>query len=187
MLGFLHGLILMAGIGAATVFHRLPRLTMRMAWVLLLLVGTGHLAAQASRANLRFRADPRNPYVYAHSVTDVVRLADRINGIATLHPDGASMRVHFITPDYWPMPYYLRKLHQVGYWDGIPAAPDAPVIVVSSEIQERLEPLLRDRYHTEFHGLRPGVLLVLNIRQDLWDRYLHINHDLSESSGNQPE
>lgn len=187
MLGFLHGMILMAGIGAATVFHGMPRLLLRTAWVLLLLAGAGHLAAQALRANLRFCADPRNPYVYAHSVPDVVRLANRISGIATLHPDGTSMRVHFITPEYWPMPYYLRKLHRVGYWNAIPAAPDAPVIVVGSELQERLDPLLRDRYHTEFHGLRPGVLLVLNIRQDLWDRYLHTNQVLSESSGNQPE
>jgi hypothetical protein len=35
-----------------------------------------------------------------------------------------------------------------------------------------LEPLLKDHYHTAYYGLRPGVLLVLNIRQDLWDRYL---------------
>ena len=110
-------------------------------------------------------------------------LARRINELAALHPDGLSMRIHFITPDYWPLPYYLRKLPRVGYWSEIPATPDAPVIVASAELQERLEPLLRDRYHTEFCGLRPGVLLVLNVRQDLWDRYLEIKCGKIEKSG----
>ncbi|MCX6874169.1 MAG: TIGR03663 family protein [Verrucomicrobia bacterium] len=173
MLGFLHGLILMAGIGASTVFHCLPRCGARAVLVLLLLAGARQLAAQASRAiSPSFCADPRNPYVYAHSVPDVVRLARRISEIAALHADGRSMRIHFITPDYWPLPYYLRKLNRVGYWSAIPASPDAPVIVVNSELQEQLEPLLRERYHTEFFGLRPGVLLILNIEQDLWERYL---------------
>ncbi len=172
MLGFLHGLILLAGIGASTILQRLPWRAGRAAFVLLLLLGVGQLAAQASRANLRFYADPRNPYVYAHAVTDVVRLARRVQALATLHADGPALRVHCITPDYWPLPYYLRKLQRVGYWSTIPATPDAPVIITSTVLQEQLEPLLRDRYHTEYYGLRPDVLLVLNIQQELWERYL---------------
>jgi len=187
MLGFLHGLILMAGIGVGAIFHRCPWLWVRAVLAVLLASGAGQLAAQASRANLRFCVDPRNPYVYAHSVPDVVRLARRIDDIAALHPDGRSMRVHFITPDYWPLPYYLRKFQQVGYWSEIPATPDAPVIVVSSEMQEKLEPLLRDRYHTEFYGLRPGVLLVVEIREDLWERYLQSKNKKNERSGEQPK
>ena len=172
MLGFLHGLILMAGIGASAVFHRLPHIPARTVFAGLFLLGAVQLAGQAVRANFRFCADPRNPYVYAHSVPDVVRLARRITELAALHPDGSSMRVHFITPEYWPLPYYLRKFPHVGYWNEIPVAPDAPVIVANADLQETLEPLLRDRYHTEFFGLRTDVLLVLNIQQDLWDRYL---------------
>ena len=172
MLGFLHGLILMAGIGTASIFHRLPRHGVRALLAACLLLGAGQLAAQAWRANIRFCADPRNPYVYAHSVPDVILLARRIGEIAALHADGPSMPVHVISPDYWPLPYYLRRLNHIGYWNNIPDLPDAPVIVVSSDLQEALEPMLRDRYHTNYFGLRPGVRLVLNIRQDLWERYL---------------
>jgi hypothetical protein len=172
MLGFLHGLILLAGIGFAVIFHASNRSSVRAAVVLLLLVGAGHLATQAWRASFRFAADPRNPYAYAHTVPDAVRLARRINELAALHPDGAAMPVHFITPEYWPLPYYLRNLRRVGYWSEIPASPDAPVIVADADWQERLEPLLRARYCTQFYGLRPGVLLLLHVRQDLWDRYL---------------
>ena len=187
MLGFLHGLVLMAGIGAGVIFHGLPWRTGRAAWVLLLLAGTWQLAGQAARANFRFCADQRNPYVYAHSVPDVVRLAQRIEEIAALHPDGRSTRIHFITPDYWPMPYYLRKFDQIGYWSEVPANPDAPVMVVSADLQERLEPQLRDAYHAAFYGLRPDVLLLLYVRQDLWDRYLEMKSDKSEKTIAQPK
>ena len=172
MLGFLHGLILMAGIGASVIFQRLPCVVGRGGLALLLLAGGGQLAAQAARANFRFFADPRNPYVYAHALPDVVRLARRIGELAALHADAAAMRIHCITPEYWPLPYYLRKLRRIGYWSEIPPSPDAPVIVTSVELQEFLEPLLHEKYHAEFYGLRPGVLLMLNIQQDLWDRYL---------------
>jgi len=169
LLGFLHGLILMAGIGAAALFHRWRHAGVRALLAALVLAGGAQLAAQAIRANIRFCADPRNPYVYAHSVPDVVRLARRIHDLAARQAAGTALRVHVISPDYWPLPYYLRQWSHIGYWSEIPAAPDAPVIIASAELQERLEPLLRDRYHSQFYGLRPGVLLVLNIRQDLWD------------------
>jgi predicted membrane-bound mannosyltransferase len=172
LLGFLHGLILMAGIGAGAVYHWLPRWSARAGWLALLLAGTWQLATQAERASSRYCADPRNPYVYAHPVPDVIRLARRIEEIAALHPDGRSMRVHFISPEYWPMPYYLRRLQRVGYWREVPSAPDAPVMVVGADCQEVLEPRLRDRYHTAYYGLRPDVLLLLYIRQDLWEGYL---------------
>ena len=172
LLGFLHGFILMAGIGASVLCQWLPGGVARAVFGGLLLTGCGQLAAQAERANFRFCADSRNPYVYAHALPDVVRLARRISELAALHADGPAMRIHCITPEYWPLPYYLRKLSRIGYWSDIPSAPDAPVIVASAELQEALEPLLHETYHTEFFGLRPGILLVLNIQQDLWDKFL---------------
>ncbi len=180
LLGFLHAMILVAGIGTAWILHRLPWRPARAAVVLLLAAATTHLAAQAWRACFRFGADPRNPYAYAHSVPDAPRLARRIADLAAIHPDGRSMPVHFITPEYWPLPYYLRQLDHVGYWHEIPAAPDAPVVVAATDLQERLEPLLRHPYAAEFYGLRPGVLLVCYVRQDLWQRYLErqrANHE----------
>lgn len=172
LLGFLHGMILLAGIGAAVVLRALPKPWLRALWIVTLTAGIVHLASQARRANGQFRADPRNPYVYAHTVPDAVRIARSIGEIAAIHPDGDAMRVHFITPDYWPLPYYLRRLTQTGYWHDIPAAPDAPLIVVDPSLQDRLEPLLKDHYHIKTFGLRPGVLQLLYVQQELWDRHL---------------
>ena len=48
-----------------------------------------HLGWQAWRASVTYAADPRNPYVYAQTVPDAVRMAARIRDLAALQPDGA--------------------------------------------------------------------------------------------------
>ena len=65
-----------------------------------------------------------------------------------------------------------RRSRGVGYWDQVPASPDAPVIVASPAVQEVLEAKLRDKYQQGIYGLRPGVFLVLYVKQDLWDAFM---------------
>ena len=74
--------------------------------------------------------------------------------------------------DYWPLPWYFRDLTKVGYWSDIPPSPDAPVIITAPQLVPKLQPLLKDQYFVEANGLRPGRLLTVFIRQDLWDRFM---------------
>ena len=60
----------------------------RVAMALGLVLGAGHLGWQAWRASVVYAADPRNPYVYAQTVPDAVRMAARIRDLAALHRDG---------------------------------------------------------------------------------------------------
>jgi hypothetical protein len=144
--------------------------------VLLLLGAAAHLAWQARRASVTYAADPRNPYVYAQTVPDAVRMAARIRAVAAVHPAGKRMQVSVIASPYeqWPMPWYLRAMPQVGYWTatGDPVALQAPVIVSSVEHTAALDAALGDRYVSEYFGLRPEVLLAVYIERGLWDRYL---------------
>jgi hypothetical protein len=123
-----------------------------------------------------FAADPRNPYVYAQTVPDAVRMAARIRDLAAVHPDGADMQVSVIAPPYeqWPLPWYLRTMPYVGYWaaPGDPLALKAPVVVASMDHTAALNAAFGDRYVSELYGLRPEVLLTLYIERGLWDRYL---------------
>ena len=171
MLSFLHGMILLAGIGAAAILRRLPGRRLKIAAGALLAAGVAHLAAQAWRANFVYYADTRNPYVYAHPVNDVVRLAQRVEDIARVDPQGRAMLVRVITPDYWPLPWLLRRFSRVGYWPEIPEEPDAPVIITSPDLQPALDKRLRGAYHVEYFGLRPEVLLLAYVRTDLWGAF----------------
>jgi uncharacterized protein (TIGR03663 family) len=193
MLGFLHGMILLAGIGFQSAYSWLGKLgttdgnlesgertsgsklipNVGQA-IALLVLGTGlcHLVEQSQRANFRFYADRRNPYVYAHSGTHTQKLRDRMEQLAAVHEEGKSMRIHFFMPgsDFWPMPWYLRAFDKVGYWTELTGAPDAPVIIADSGFQEELEKRLKGKYQTAYYGLRPGVNMLVYIEKELWKR-----------------
>ena len=88
---------------------------------IVLSAGTAHLAWQAYRLNFdpRLVADPRNPYVYAHTPMGLPRLTDQLERLRQQMPDGRTLTVHtVIKENYWPLPWYLRKFPPgtVGYW-----------------------------------------------------------------------
>lgn len=168
--------IVSAGIGVSSLARAT---TSRAAHVLLaaaIAIGSAHLGWQAWRASIVYASDPRNPYVYAQTVPDAVRMAARIRDLAALAPEGERTAVTVIAPpaEQWPLPWYLRTMTRVGYWTDAAGTPDltAPVIVASSNHVEQLEVALGDRYVSEFYGLRPEVLLTLYVERGLWDRFL---------------
>ena len=176
LLPFYAGVIVVAGLGFSRLVHATtPRLA-RAALVALFATACGHLGWQAWRASVTYTADPRNPYVYAQTVPDTVRMTARIRDLAAIDPNGVGMQVSVIASPYeqWPMPWYLRAMPNVGYWTSVgdPLALQAPVIVAAVDQTPALDAALGDRYVSEFHGLRPGVLLALYIERGLWDRYL---------------
>ena len=155
LLPFYAGAFALAGVGfAALVNSDRPRWS-RASLAGALAVGSIHLGWQAWRASITYAADPRNPYVYAQTVPDAVRMAARIRNLSALHPDGARMQVSVIAPpsEQWPLPWYLRAMPNVGYWTapGDVLALQAPVIVSSLEHTPALEQALGDR-------VRVGVL-----------------------------
>ena len=65
--------------------------------VALVLAAEGfHLGLQSYRANFVYPADTRNPYVYAQTSPDYLRLVRRIEDVAALAPDGPNMLVKVV-------------------------------------------------------------------------------------------
>ena len=82
---------------------------------MLLASAAAHLGWQAFSGSFRFAADPRNPYVYAHTGTDVFEIVGRLKDLARAHPDGSSMPLQIISREnLWPLPWYLRGFSRVG-------------------------------------------------------------------------
>lgn len=174
LLGFLHGMILVSGIGACAVYNRLHKVWLKGLAAILFALGCYHLAAQAYRAGFVFPADTRNPYVYAHTSTDLLNLVRRVEALGPLHPQGDRMVIKVFAPesDYWPLPWYLRRFENVGYWAGMPPEPEAPILITIPALEEKLDARLNRSYHKEFFGLRPEVLLMVYIEEPLWDRFI---------------
>jgi uncharacterized protein (TIGR03663 family) len=185
VLGFLHGLILLAGAGAVFLVRSLRGTAMRALAALLLVSAGAHLGWQAFRASFRLASDPRNPYVYAQTGTDVFEIVARLEGLARAHPDGASMPVQVISPEnLWPLPFYLRGMPQVGWWTGgVPdSAPNAPVVLLTPDMEPAVvrrfydlpPPGERELYVNVFERpveLRPQVELRGYAASRLWEDY----------------
>jgi predicted membrane-bound mannosyltransferase len=177
LLPFYLGFILLAGSGAAFVLRASPNKLSRALIVLLLSAGFVDLAAAGYKANFVFPADPKNPYVYAQTSPDFLKLIRRVEELAALDPEGKKMLIKVIAGPYetWPLPWSLRSFGRVGYWQraeeaGDPGTP--PLIISSAEEAGPLEPSLKNMYRSEYYALRPEVFLVLYVRNDLWEKFL---------------
>jgi len=172
-IGFLHGWILLAGVGAAALVRWMSKWPLKVAVGVILAALAAHLAWQAHRASFRFCADQRNPYVYAHTSRDALNIVKRVEEVASVSPHGHDMIVKVITPEnYWPLPWYLRGFNQdhIGYYHNVPEDCDASVILTTPEVEETLDKRLRGSYNRQsMHGLRPGVLMRIYVEQSLWD------------------
>lgn len=189
MLGFLHGMILLAGVGAAVIVGAARTAPVRMALCLLLVLGAWNLGWQAWRSAYRLNTSQRNPYVYAHTSSDTVEMMKRVEELARLDARGRALPIRIISPDsdYWPLPWYLRRFPHVGYWRDLSEPGDAPIIIGSLSLQGELDQRLRDKYHTEFFGLRPDVLMLAYIREDLWAGFIKERSGERAGAGGAPQ
>jgi uncharacterized protein (TIGR03663 family) len=176
LLGFWHGMILLAGVGAAALLRSVKQRFLRLALGLLLLAGAGHLAWQARLANGAYAADPRNPYVYAQTSPDLLNLVRRVEALAQVHPQGRQLLVKVMASDgdCWPLPWYLRNLKQVGWWEQVPSDPFAPVMIVSASLHAGLDEK-KTHVMVGYFQLRPQVFFELYVDLKLWQDWLAQN------------
>jgi uncharacterized protein (TIGR03663 family) len=175
VLSFLNGMILLAGIGAVFLADLAPGRGWKAGVCLLLLAGCAQLGWQAYRTSYLSYTDPRNPYVYAQPVPDIENLGRRMEALSRAYPQHDAMVIKVFSTDtyYWPLPWYLRRFPNVGYWTQVPQDADAPVVLASPEFDAELTQKL-DATHlmNGYFGLRSGVFFEIWIRMDLWKAYL---------------
>jgi uncharacterized protein (TIGR03663 family) len=186
LLGFLHGMIWLAGVGAAFLLQPSHGGSRRLVTWLLLLAAGGHLTWEAWRASFGvdrqerlFAADRRNPYVYAQTLPDLLELVDKVKGLAATSPEGKRLKVHVIAPegDYWPLPWYLRGLSNVWWLSEAPAQLDGAVVIAGATMRLALDEK-SDRAWTGagLFTLRPRVYLDLFVEHRLWRAYVESKH-----------
>jgi predicted membrane-bound mannosyltransferase len=175
LLCFYHGMILLAGIGAAELLAFCRTLALKLGVVIALLGLAAQLSWQAWRASFVYAADQRNPYVYAQTLPDALNLVQKIEGLANSSPAGRETVVKVVAPesDYGPLPWYLRRFRHVGWYDQMPEDPFAPIIVVSAKLNATLDDRSEKKWlMAGMFELRPGNFFELYVELDLWRRYL---------------
>lgn len=177
---------LLTGYAAQEVSALLPLGAARFAWAALLLLVAVPCARVAWDVNFKFYDDNENRrayfrmlgerlglraytdtqygYVYAQTDRDLLRMVNEINAAA--RPEWhTSPAIHIASPDYWPLPWYLRNYQVVGYGSMPGDNFTLPVLIASVNQQDELNAQLDDRYTVHIYTLRPAVDLVLYVRK----------------------
>ena len=103
-------------------------------------------------------ADPRNPFAYVHTAPDM----QKVPALAAAAPAGP---VKIISKEYWPLPWYLRRRPETGYWTEPPADCDGALVFAEADQAGAVRSRLRGDYRESLLGLRPGLMLVVFARQ----------------------
>jgi predicted membrane-bound mannosyltransferase len=171
MTGFVQVTALLAGVGASTLLQAHRARLWKAGVLLLLLAGMSHLGWQAHRASFPLAAQNNNPYVYAHTTDRIQRLVDDLEQLAAVAPDGHDLSVKLIWDSnyYWPLPWYLRQFSRVEYWNRVPTAATAAVVLAAPRHDRALSAQLNDsHFMTGYYEIRPNVLAMLWVRDDVW-------------------
>jgi uncharacterized protein (TIGR03663 family) len=196
-LNFLVPLALCSGFAIQWLYERLADVAPQRRWlaaVAVILVAMGPLAgivrAISEKAqgktfipgyqtiDLNFiNYDNDNPYyvyVYAHTRRETHKLMEEINRIAERTHQGGQTGITIVSPDYWPLPWYLRDYSRVGYF-GHMTTSNEPIVIASQGQAAEVQATFGDRYQQIQSGfnpsgsfpLRPGVDLLLFTRREL--------------------
>lgn len=178
LLSFLHGMILLAGLGAIALIDLARPFLLKAAVSILLAAGAAQLGYQAYRASFVDVTDPRNPYIYSQPVPDIANFGERMHEIAQYTPQGGRLLTKVIWKDdyHWPVAWYLRDYANVRQLAGFyhdASDPDADLVISSVEYEDDLTKRL-DKTHilTKTYGVRSGVFAQVWVRQEIWSTYL---------------
>lgn len=186
MLGFLHAMILLAGLGAVVLVRLAPNVLPRLIVMCLLLESSLLLLWQAYAGNYIYESDSRNPYVYAHPTKEVFEIVRRLEEYTRGHEDDPNMAIEVVCPgdDYWPLPWYFRSystvrwanrvLRETGFAAVILASPSVEADLTDKFFDESIPFEQRQMYLYLFDKpfylwLRPQVKLLGFVRKDMWE------------------
>jgi uncharacterized protein (TIGR03663 family) len=136
---------------------------------LLALIATAVLAYQTYDLNFVHYDDEDQAYVYAHTNREFLELMKQVEYYADKSGRGTDAKVEVVSPDYWPMVWYLRDYKQANFHGHIIDTTDAEMIIAKKNDQDAdvIKKYSAGYVYVASYALRPGVDLVLLVRKDL--------------------
>ena len=139
LLGFLHGMILLAAVGAIRLLDFATGRAGRTVVMIVLTAIVVHLGFQAYLAANKYASSWRNPWVYSHPQEDIYDVVRSIEQAGRASDEGLDTLVRVICAenDYWPLPWYLRAFSRVGYHREIDDAMSVtPIVIIAAETDD---------------------------------------------------
>ena len=138
-----------------------------------LVVAAGWSTYQAIDLNFTHYDDEKYPYVFVHSTRQTFDLLDEIEARGAQLGTGDQTGISVVSPDYWPLPWYLRDNPNAAFWGYLQNEStnvlDTPQPLVVSNVNQRadVEAAIADTHErVGTYLLRPGVELDLWVQSD---------------------
>jgi len=149
--------VLAGGVLCREAFGRPAPAMLRAGLVALLALGLAWSARRAVEVSFVGYDDDRLALVYVPTHRDVNSLLACVREAVRRTPPGKTPTVRILGRHAWPLPWYLRDLPGMEYLQEIPPHPDGDVLIVEKDWEDRLRPMLRERYRRRDFLLRPRV------------------------------
>jgi uncharacterized protein (TIGR03663 family) len=177
ILNFIVPLSIAAGYAVEGIYRRAKNTRWSILVVITGIVALGVSAYQAITLNFINYDDPRYVYVYAHTYREFLPMVEEITRAADLAGTGKETEISVMSPEYWPLPWYLRDYPRVKFYGRLTGSTD-PIIMAQDSQEAALRAVLGSSYvmirSSATPGgafpLRPTVNLVLFVRSDLAKR-----------------
>jgi uncharacterized protein (TIGR03663 family) len=191
MISFLIPMALLAGYAAEQIYRALPGMALKLLLAVvittvLILSGvlawkvnfrkhddnsntSGYFTRAGEKLQLKAYTDGLHGYVYAQTDRDFLNLVQAIKDEASKLPSRNRTGIYVASPDYWPLPWYLRDYDHVAYSGNLPVEPQQisqPIIVASAGQRSELDGLPGWRALPQSFTLRPSVELVIYVRDE---------------------
>ena len=143
--------------------------SLRTLAVLLALGATAVLSYQTYDTNFVRPDDEDMTYVYAHTTREFLDLMAEVKHYAEVSGKGTEAKIDIVSPDYWPMVWYLKDYKQALFHARtVPAENSEMIIAKKNEQDSEVIRLYSAKYaYVGTFALRSGVDLVLLVRKDL--------------------
>ncbi|HEY0428176.1 MAG TPA: glycosyltransferase family 39 protein [Pyrinomonadaceae bacterium] len=169
-LSFLLPMCIVAGYAVGEML-RARDIVLKILGGMIAVMATAILVGQTYDLNFVRYDDEDRVYVYAHTKRGFLDLIKQIEYYAEKSGKGKEATVEIVSPDYWPMPWYLNNYTHANFHGHFVDANTSEMIVMKKEEQDA-EAIERYAAHYKYVGtypLRPGPDLRLLVRSDLAD------------------
>jgi len=152
-------LVILCGLGVEALWLQVTNSTGR--WIIVVAFGALVISAGQQAKVFAFDkpVDEKNPFAYAHTTEDVLRLPPRLDELAKADKL-TQPRIAVIAADAWPLPWYLRKFSNVGFWQPDQETGPADFFITTTDVPDKLVDRLKP-LRPEYFGVRLNVLLIL--------------------------
>jgi uncharacterized protein (TIGR03663 family) len=164
ILNMLAPLALLGGLAVATIWE-----SRRLRMAAPVVIGVAVLFNGFFAVDLNFNRydDETYPYVFVHSTRSMLDLVAEVETTAARAGTGTETGVVIMAPEHWPLPWYFRDYPRAGFYGEIVDVREAMIIASTNQEAELTPSIQADYARVGVYNLRPGVDLVLFVRNDV--------------------